>query len=211
MLRAIAADGDRSALSELVQMLAKNVAWLEGYSYREKGNLKKLAGLLGAWPVMFNSRPRKQQQVADYLARIGLAPKEINRALGWDQLVSTVEVKDPEPPRFNNPEEKGRAILQTSYLAGRLMEELQHHVADGNLLATVKFVMLLGSKRDLAGKLLRPRQRQPQSHRQLCTSLASDDGVLLAANQSRRRISETNRAGHEGANFFVLQVGKFLA
>jgi hypothetical protein len=125
-----------------VQLLAKNVAWLEGYSYREKGNLKELAGLLGAWPVMFNSRPRKQQQVADYLARIGLAP-EYDPALGWDQLVSTVEVKDPEPPRFNNPEQKGRAILQTSYLAGRLMEELQHHVADGNLLATVKFVMLL--------------------------------------------------------------------
>ena len=142
MLRAVAADGDRNALSELVQLLAKNVSWLEGYSYHEKGNLKELAAHLGSWPVMFNSRPRKQQQVADYLARIGLAP-EYDPALGWHQPTGAVEVRDPEPPRFNNPEEKGRAILQTSYLAGRLLEELQHHVADGNLLATVKFVILL--------------------------------------------------------------------
>ncbi|MGD0253272.1 MAG: hypothetical protein ABSC01_11310, partial [Verrucomicrobiota bacterium] len=111
-------------------------------SYSEKGNLKELAALLGAWPVMFNSRPRKQQQVADYLARIRLAP-EYDPALDWHQLAGAVEVKDPAPLRFDNPEGKGRAILHMSYSAGRLLEELQHHVADGNLLATVKFVKLL--------------------------------------------------------------------
>ena len=80
-LRTLAADGDRNSLSELVQLLARNVAWLEGYSNREKGNLKELAALLGVWPVMFNSRPRKQQQVADYLARIGLpTPKTVSSA-----------------------------------------------------------------------------------------------------------------------------------
>ena len=142
VLRALVADGDKNALSELVQLLAENVTWLEGYSYRDKGNLKELAAHLGAWPVTLNRRRREQRQAADYLARIGLAPK-FDPALDWHQLWGTVEAEDFAPPRFTNPEDKGRAILQMSYSAGRLLEELQLHVADGNILATINFVKLL--------------------------------------------------------------------
>jgi hypothetical protein len=141
-LRTFAADGDKNALSELVLLLAENMAWLEGYSYRDKGNLKALAARAGAWPVMLNRRPRKQRQAADYLARIGLDP-EFDPAFDWPQLAGVAEAKDPEPPRFDNPADKGRAILDMSYSAGRLLEELRLYVADGNKWATESFVLLL--------------------------------------------------------------------
>jgi hypothetical protein len=142
MLRASAAGGDGNSLSEFVQLLAKNVTWLEGYSHREKGNLKELAAYLGMWPAMFNRRPRKKQQVAAYLARIGLAA-EFDPDLDWHYVAGTVEAKDPEPTQFSDSEAKDRAVIRAICDAGRLFEELQLHVADGNLLATVKFVQLL--------------------------------------------------------------------
>lgn len=141
-LRAIAADGNRNALSELVQLLARNVAWVEGYSHREKGNLKKLAGLHCEWPVMLNRRPRKQRQAADYLARIGLVPK-YDPALGWFQFCDLAKTDDATLPRFDNPGDKGHTFCEMSYSAGRLLEELQLYVAEGNMRATANFLKLL--------------------------------------------------------------------
>jgi hypothetical protein len=141
-IRTFAADGDKNALSELVQLLAENMAWLEGYSYRDKGNLKSLGAYLGVWPVTLSLRPLKQRQADDYLARIGLDSKS-DPAPEWHQLAARAEAKDPELPRFDNPADKGRAILDMSYSAGRLLEELRLYVADGNQLATVSFVLLL--------------------------------------------------------------------
>jgi hypothetical protein len=142
VLRALAADGDENALSELVQQLPGNIRWLEGYSYRDKGNLKAFATVANAWPVMLNLRPREQRQAAEYMERIGLDPK-FDPDFYWPEPAGAAEVKNQEPPRFDNPADKGRAILYMSYSAGRRLEELRPYVADGNQLATVSFVLLL--------------------------------------------------------------------
>ena len=75
VLRASATDGDENAVSELVHQLANELAWLEGYSYRDKGNLKAIAAGASAWPAMLNRRPREQRQAAAHLERIGLDAK----------------------------------------------------------------------------------------------------------------------------------------
>jgi hypothetical protein len=142
VLRALATDGDENALTQLVQQLANNIAWLEGYSYRDKGNLKAQAVCADAWPVMLNLRSHEHRQAAAYLERIGLDAK-FDPAFYWPQPAGTAEVKGAESPRFANPENKTRVILDASYSAGKWLRDLRLQVGDGNTSATLWFVALL--------------------------------------------------------------------
>jgi hypothetical protein len=135
----MAADGDESATAELLHLLADSATWLEGYSYRDKGNVKAIGPTYGVWPVMVNRRPRKLRQAAAYLERLGLGPK-----LDLQQTAKP----DTAPRQTATPAEiqsglRNRTLLDFSYSASHHLRKLRAHVADGNRLATCWFVELL--------------------------------------------------------------------
>lgn len=182
LLRYLAVTGNTIALSELVQNLAHNLDWLEGFSFRENGKLKKIASCVGTWPVKLNSRPRTQKQAKAYLIRIDLSTK-CEPALDWQQLVEQNEFKNPAPLPFKSPEQQSLAIVNWSHLAGIQFAKLRPHVAEGNLKATINFVQLLAEN---VGWLEKYSIRNMANLQKVAT-ITSDWPVMLTRSSDRAK------------------------
>jgi hypothetical protein len=134
LIRAMASDGNQASLSNLLQILIENLEWLEGYSYRDKGNLKAVAGSVSWWPVLLNQRPSKQRQAAEYLNRIGLAkPRRVPR---FGQGPRVADYK-------GSYSTLNLLVVRAGQSASENLRELCAHVAAGDLESAYLLLVLV--------------------------------------------------------------------